>query len=242
MSADFKVISLVNSKGGAGKTSLAKVLISAAMSARQKVVIFDTDSSENLFSWVEKAKVAGNWPDGTNAYTPTSAKELINSLNGLVSEDFEGLAFVDTAGFAADSTLHMVRNSDMVIVPVLLGADSVETTFETLELLEKTISKLDSDRRPIVRMVRCNVPSASKRTKGHEEVFNDIGNHPLCIDSFISNSSVIELWKDQGPLYTRFKVERDIKEGAKSLNARNTYKVLQEGLAVLNDLYQGLEE
>lgn len=242
MSEEFKVISLVNSKGGAGKTSLAKVLISAALAAKQQVVIFDTDSSENLFSWVQKAKASGNWPEDINAYTPTTAKELVNALNALVEEGFEGLAFVDTAGFAAESTLHMVRNSNMVIVPVLLGADSVETTFETLELVDQTISKLDADRRPIVKMVRCNVPPASKRTKGHEEVFNDIGNHPRCIKSFISNSPVIELWKDQGPLYSRFRAERETKEGAKALNAKNTYKVLTEGFAVLTEVYEGLEE
>lgn len=241
MSDGFDVVSVINAKGGAGKTSLTKVLISAALASGQKVVAFDCDPTQNLMGWVDKAKEAGNWPSNAAAFEARTAKEIVEALNQLTDEGFDGLVFVDTAGFGDKASLYMVNNSDFVILPIMLGSDSVGTTLETATVVTQMVDQLDEGKKAVVRVVRCNIPTLSNRRKGHSENFDRLGQHPLCLNAYISNSPIIELWTDEGPLHSRFKREENTVEGAKALNAKNTMKVLQEGLAVINELFEEAE-
>lgn len=241
MSDGFDVVSVINAKGGAGKTSLAKVLISAALASGQDVVVFDCDPTQNLMSWVERAKEAGNWPANAAAFKAGTVKEIVEALNQLSQEEFNGLVFVDTAGFGDKASLYMVNNSDFVVLPIMLGSDSVETTLETASVVMQMVEQMDDDSKAVVKVVRCNVPSPSNRRKGHTENFERLGNHRLCLEAYVSNSPIIELWTDEGPLHSRFKREMGTTENAKALNAKNTMKVLQEGLAVINELFEEAE-
>lgn len=238
MSDGFDVVSVINAKGGAGKTSLTKVLISAALAAGQDVVAFDADPTQNLMGWIERAKQAGNWPANAKGFKASTMVQIVDALNSLIEADFEGMVFVDTAGFGDEASLYMVNNSDFVVLPIMLGADSVDTTMETAKVVMEMVEKLDEESKAVVKVVRCNIPSQSSRGKARSEVMDTLGQHPLCLQASIRHSAIIELWSDEGPLHSRFKREKDTKEGAKALNAKNTYTVLQDGLDVINELFE----
>lgn len=241
MSDTFEVVSVINAKGGAGKTSLTKVLISAALAAGRDVVAFDADPTQNLMGWISKAQAAGNWPSNAKGFKANSVEQIVGALNSLIDIGFTGLVFVDTAGFGDAASLYMVNNSDYVVLPIMLGTDAVETTMETANVVMQMVEKSTNKNQTVVKVVRCNIPTESARSKGRTEVLDEIGKNPLCLQACIRHSSIIELWSDEGPLHTRFKREKETKEGAKALNAKNTYKVLEDGMNVINELFEEAE-
>jgi len=236
--AEFDVISLVNAKGGPGKTTVAQILISAALASKRKVIFFDGDPTGNLMQWMEAAIEAGNWTDNCKGYRAKTAKEIVDALLALEAEGFKGLVFVDTPGVGDISTLTMVGNSQFVVIPTSLGTASVRTTLATAEAIEKYVAKLPDARKPVVKIVRNNLPSNSRMTKKHWAVFDGLSEHPYCAKAGILNHSVVETWDAEGPLLGRYRRERNSK-GLTSLHANSVRRVLDDGLGVINELFEG---
>ena len=53
------VIAAMARKGGSGKTTLSRALISAAVAAGRRVLLIDTDSTGVLGAWHERAEAGG---------------------------------------------------------------------------------------------------------------------------------------------------------------------------------------
>lgn len=236
MEQAFQVISMVNAKGGPGKTSLTKILISAALAAGRDVVFLDADPTGNLTSWMRAAIDADNWPENCKGFRVKTVSEIVAALNKLVAANFGGLVFVDTPGVADVSTLTLIGNSDCVIIPTGLGADSVRTTLETAKAVEDYLETLAPDDRPVVKIVRNNL----KKNMNQKQwaVFNKLSEHHYCAVAGISYHSVVETWDTEGPLLARYQREQASSDGMTALNAKNVYKVLEEGLGVINELFE----
>lgn len=236
MEDTFQVISMVNAKGGPGKTSLTKILISAALAAGRDVVFLDADPTGNLTSWMRAAVEADNWPENCEGHRVENVNEIIEALNKLVAANFAGLVFVDTPGVADVSTLTLIANSDCLVIPTSLGADSVRTTLETAEVVNEYLATLEPGDRPVVKIVRNNLKTRMNTKQW--AVFNNLSKHPNCATSGISYHSVVETWDTEGPLLARYHREQASTDGMTALNAKNVYKVLEEGLGVINELFE----
>jgi cellulose biosynthesis protein BcsQ len=235
MDDSFQVISMVNAKGGPGKTSLTKILISAGLAAERDVVFLDADKTRNLTSWMMAAVEAGNWPDNCNGYPVADTEDIVDALNQLVDQKFNGLVFVDTPGIADETTLALISNSDCVVIPTTLGADPIKTTLETAKAVKEYINLLEPNRQPIVKIVRNNLPRSM--TKKHNAAFDGLSEHPYCSKAGISYHSIVENWEDEGPLLQRYLREQASGDHMTALNAKNVYKVLEEGVNVINELF-----
>jgi cellulose biosynthesis protein BcsQ len=235
MEDSFVVISMVNAKGGPGKTSLAKILISSGLAANRDVVFLDSDPTGNLTSWKNAAVAAGNWPDNCEGRSVESVPEIIDALNELVEQKFVGLVFVDTPGVGDNATLTLISNSDCVIIPTSLGTDSVATTISTATAVKEHLETLKPEDRAVVKIVRNNPPKAM--TKKHIARKEQLSQHPYCAEAGISNHSIVENWEDEGPLLQRYLREQASGDHMTALNAKNVYKVLEEGMAVINELF-----
>ena len=71
----MQVITLINQKGGAGKSTLARGLLSAAEARGLKTGFLDTDKTENLAQWAGRAAAAGNWDDAIAGFKTLNAEE-----------------------------------------------------------------------------------------------------------------------------------------------------------------------
>ncbi|SFH28129.1 Cellulose biosynthesis protein BcsQ [Palleronia marisminoris] len=231
----FDVMSMVNAKGGPGKTTVAQILISAALASKRQVVFFDGDPTANLMEWMEAAIEAGNWTDNCQGYRVTTVQEIIDALNDLLDKDFDGLVFVDTPGVGDISTLTMISNSDFVVIPTSLGTASVRTTLATAKAIGEYVDTLPDDRRPVVKIVRNNLPR--QMTKAHWAVYDKLSDHPYCAKAGISNHSVVETWDAEGPLLTRYKRAASGK-GLSAVHSKSVLKVLEDGLGVINELFE----
>lgn len=231
----FTVVATVNTKGGPGKTTLTKILVSSALASDVEVVFFDADSSRNLIRWKERSEAAGTWPDNAQGYHVETAAEIFDKLNELVKDGFDGMVFIDTAGEANEATFLIIDNADVVIVPIGLGIESIETSKETLAAVHHHLEQSPADERAVVKLVRNNIPRAL--TKGTQAIFDEIGEMPECIDAHIRFHNDIITWTNQGPLYTMFSDRTAHPTNqALRLNAKNTYAILDEGLKVINEV------
>lgn len=231
----FNVIAVVNTKGGPGKTTLTKILISSSLASDEAVVFFDADPSRNLIRWKERSEAAGTWPDNALGYHVSTAGEIFEKLNELVNDGFEGAVYIDTAGEANEATLLIIDNADVVLIPIGLGVESIETSNESLAAVHEHLELSPPDERAVVKLVRNNIPRIL--TKATQAIFDKIGQNADCTKSYIRFHNDIITWTDQGPLYQMYS-DRNFHptNQVARLNAKNTYAILEEGLNLINEV------
>ena len=122
------IITIATTKGGAGKTTIAELLLGATAEAGHRVAAIDADLNHSLTDWVSHF----------NRYPITIQHELdegkiIPTVESL-SNDHD-LIVIDTAGAATQATVFAVGCADLVLIPCQLSsADVVEAT-KTMQLV-----------------------------------------------------------------------------------------------------------
>lgn len=125
-----KVITLATSKGGAGKSTLARNLAAHWINIRMKVAIIDADPQGSII----------------NRHDPLGLlKELVvraepeETVSNLI-EDFKdefNYIIVDTGGFRNRTTIRALVATDLVIIPLKPSADDVQGALETRNLIKE---------------------------------------------------------------------------------------------------------
>lgn len=142
----MQVITLMTQKGGSGKTTIARGLLSAA-SARPdiRVGFLDADMTTNTLRWGTRANDNGFWDLGIQAYAAlnvTDLKEIIEELDEVEEDDEEDppldLLIVDTPGDARDIHVMMFGLSDLIIVPLTLTRVALDTGIDTASFIHQT--------------------------------------------------------------------------------------------------------
>jgi hypothetical protein len=230
----FNIISLVNTKGGAGKSSLAKILVSATLASSRNAFFIDTDITSNLHDWMVRSMAAGMWPQHGDGRHLPRLDDIFTTLEEQVDNNFQGQIFIDTQGEASVDIFRIMENSSIIVIPISLGHDTRETSLEMLDDIKAHIAKLEPDERPVVKLVRTMIPRLSGISKEMRSVFDALGQIPECIEPFVHNHNTIAMWSDEGPLYTMLEAQK--KHSVKRMSAQTTTAILQEGVSVLNAL------
>jgi len=150
------IISLLNQKGGVGKSSLGRAL--AVEFARNKwaVHVADLDrAQQTFFKWAERRTESGAKPsiDVALYADPKTALRAASNVDVLI---VDGKAFADT------HALQIAQGSDLIIIPVGVSMDDLEPSLKlAVELVNKGI-----DRKKIIFVV-CRVPD-----NGDKEAMN----------------------------------------------------------------------
>ncbi|GEK86667.1 ParA family protein [Microbacterium aerolatum] len=123
----MKIISVVNQKGGMGKTTITMQL-AAALSRRYRVLVVDVDPQQSTVWWAENAH--RHLPFDFAGRQHPSVLARLSHLDG----DYD-FAIVDTPGSLEDArTLDVVVGaSDFVIVPLAPEPLAVEPTMRTIQ-------------------------------------------------------------------------------------------------------------
>lgn len=138
MSKGIRVIAVINRKGGCGKSTLVRGLASAAIARGEKVTIFDTDSSQSCYGWMEVARQLGNWNDRADVIHTLDPDEITASLDALYAEpDHDHLVLIDTFGGASEALDDVVVQSHLIAVPVRAGRGDYLETMQTLMWRER---------------------------------------------------------------------------------------------------------
>ncbi len=107
----MKVIALVSSKGGCGKSTVAAYVGVAAAQASRRVVILDADPQGSLVAWSGR-RAAGDI--ATRGIDPGRVPEAVKRIRDHGDID---VLIVDTAGIASAGAIVVARVADLVLVP-----------------------------------------------------------------------------------------------------------------------------
>lgn len=126
-------VSIVSQKGGAGKTTLAVHLATAAQQAGLTVAVIDLDPQATARRWGEKR---GRVPEVVSDHAIR-----LPALLEAARANGADLVFVDTAPNADQAALGAARAADLILIPCRPSAfdlEAVEATLTLAELAKKT--------------------------------------------------------------------------------------------------------
>ncbi|WP_436644535.1 division plane positioning ATPase MipZ [Microbaculum sp. FT89] len=130
----MSVITVATSKGGAGKTTLAEVILGTSVERGYSVAAIDADYNHTLSDWV---RTFAKYPIDMHAELDET------KLVGLVEEleRQHDVVVIDTAGAATQATVFAIGCADLVLVPVQLSSADVIEAIKTAGLV-KSASQL----------------------------------------------------------------------------------------------------
>lgn len=127
----MKTVAIISQKGGAGKTTLALHLATAAALEGRNTAIIDLDPQAS----------AANWSDRRSAELPVvlsaHASRLAHEMKRV--EDMEGeLLIIDTAPHSDSAALEAAKAADLILVPCRPAILDIEAISNTLDLVRTT--------------------------------------------------------------------------------------------------------
>lgn len=132
------VITIAQSKGGAGKTTLALALASEFEALGGSVFMLDADRQNSLLNWHRDRVAAGR--GGDSKITVEDASQLRDADIGAAivrARDAAQLVVVDSEGTSNFKTAYAAMDSDFVVIPTRSSRLDLERTVETSDMLEK---------------------------------------------------------------------------------------------------------
>ena len=127
----MKIVSVINRKGGSGKTTLALHIAVAFSQAQQNTAVIDLDPQASAANWGDRR--AERVPVVRSAH----ASRLKHELRQI--QDAGGdMVIVDTAPHADSAALEAAKASDLILIPCRPSYFDLEAMTNTLGLLRTT--------------------------------------------------------------------------------------------------------
>ena len=138
----FNVITLATSKGGAGKSTLARSLAAHWFSLGHKPALIDADPQRSLANRYD--------PNGPLAGLPIVAEP--EERVGDVIEELQQRhrpVIVDTAGFRNRTTISALVATDLAIIPLKPSSEDVDAAVATYDLIQEINGTDERAGRPV---------------------------------------------------------------------------------------------
>jgi chromosome partitioning protein len=138
----FRVITLATSKGGAGKSTLARSLAAHWLSLGHHPALVDADPQRSLANRYD--------PAGKLAQLPIVAEpeervgEVIEELKSRYAP-----VIVDTAGFRNRTTIGALVATDLALIPLKPAVEDVDAAIATYDLIQEINQTEEREGRPI---------------------------------------------------------------------------------------------
>lgn len=185
------VVSLINQKGGAGKSTATVNLARALVRAKRTVLVLDADPQASSFQWY----VIGDREIGFEVRRATAKAELAKEINGTDAQ----YVLIDSSGRADEHMLAAIALSHVVLVPVVPSAQDAWATKTTFELIK---SHQDAnDGRPISAVLYNRVKRTTKVYRAIQDFINErdfmtvdgyLGDRTAYVASFAEGRTVFE--------------------------------------------------
>lgn len=118
------IITMANTKGGAGKTTVMRALAGHAAHLGFPVTVLDCDTSENATRWMTYSLEAGIWPDNIEVIAVNNADQLMEIAPQYASRE-RHFTFIDLEGTTNEFFGAGLWLADLVICPVQLGGEEI---------------------------------------------------------------------------------------------------------------------
>jgi chromosome partitioning protein len=129
-----KIICVAQQKGGAGKTTLVSNLAIAFLADGKRVALLDTDPQGSLGKWLDVRE--DTLGENEDLYFATSTAYGISRAIRGVGRGAD-VILIDTPPKADSDVRQVLRESDLVLVPVSASQADVWATHDVLDLAER---------------------------------------------------------------------------------------------------------
>lgn len=132
VNAGRRIISVMNKKGGCGKSTLIRGLASVAVQRGERVTIFDTDDNQGIVHWMNDSKDKGYWDDRAQVVGTLDAGKVIKEIEAIYREPEENhLILIDTFGGGSDAHDEMALTAHLIVSPCRASSQDVRDTTAT---------------------------------------------------------------------------------------------------------------
>jgi chromosome partitioning protein len=121
-------ITIASSKGGAGKTTMARLLLRQALRHGYRIAAIDADLNQALANWVRRFDLP---VDVRIEHDETRIIPVQQEL-----EAGHDLVVIDTAGASAQTTVFAIGAADVVLVPLKLSDGDMLEAVKTMALVK----------------------------------------------------------------------------------------------------------
>ena len=131
----LKVIAIMTRKGGAGKTALARALMSAIIADGKRCIAIDADPQQALFRWwesvtTENPDVASTAP-GLRVTGIESPSDLEAIIDDAYENDTADFVIIDTMGAGGQWADELAVHSDHIVLPMMLSDTDMRIATDT---------------------------------------------------------------------------------------------------------------
>ncbi len=127
----MSIITMATTKGGAGKTTVAQMIIGAVHNMGYSIGVVDTDENQTLSNWL------GNNSSMAIDYRVVLEEAKVADVAQKMSRKHD-LVIIDTPGAQSQATVFAIGCADLVIVPLQLSKADVIQAERTHKLVAST--------------------------------------------------------------------------------------------------------
>jgi chromosome partitioning protein len=124
----MSIVTIASSKGGAGKTTIARLLLGHAVTNGLKAAALDADLNHSLTDWINQHHPSF---EVRVEIDETRIVPMVSRLHEM--HDF---VVIDTAGAATQATVFAIGCADLVLVPLKLSAADVTEAMRSMALVK----------------------------------------------------------------------------------------------------------
>lgn len=138
-----KVIVLATSKGGAGKSTLARSLAAHWHLGGYKPFLIDADPQQTIVN-----RHDSNGPLGSLPVVSEPEETVGNVIQEKLEEGYRPV-IVDTAGFRNKTTIRALVEADVAVIPVKASGEDAEVAVSTYDLIQEINQTPERKDKPI---------------------------------------------------------------------------------------------
>lgn len=120
-----RILTVTTSRGGAGKTTLTRLLAVTLADHGHKVAVVDADPNKSFWRWHGEVYQG----PALTCVAEHEVSEIVHLLHGLSEE--HGVVICDTAGFGNQTAALAAGAADLVLIPIMGDRDNVLEVLKT---------------------------------------------------------------------------------------------------------------